>query len=520
MNGKPLRRRSWYARGSVALFGGGLVFACWKPTDVQIDILTDLGCGSLHAGIYVRPQLDPNAAAEAESDVCVPRAGNDTSLGTLALVPNGDRDEPVVVFVVLTTNTKATRLSDCIVDPDDKSKVLPPTCIVARRKFKFLRHASRPLPIRLDSRCAGKRCFFDETCIDGECQSSDVDSPSFQQSTRSEDASVDTSTSLDAGVDGAPFDGGVFPRCTGPDGGGVLYSDGIGHTVLGGNTQSLFTSTGLVADGVVTRIHKNDGAASSFDTINNDVYSIAADDQTLWVGAKGTVARRPLLAVAGGTGWTFLETGVVVTDVALGSGEAFASIRGFDGELRLFTLPRTGADVEHPESRGGISIAAASTYVWSIRQPAASDPVLARNLLGDPAVKELGVLDAKLIATCRPGDPACDFPKDVWVTVNGTTPGIVRYSAEPLVEAKARFPVNAPLRIAVDAKTVYAVSGGSGNMSIVYAKTAAPDGTPMTNLVKDTYPNITALWVDDCVYFWTQNESGGVSRLRVLPKAP
>lgn len=177
-----------------------MVIACWPPTAVKISVVTDLPCpegSTFRTGIYVGGHL---ATLEQEADTarCVTRPGDDSEIGDLVIVPAEATDGKVVVQVVM--NTDGTDLEICRKKATSSTDTIPKQCIVARRTFRFLRHTSRTLPVRLDAACRGKPCLEEETCINGLCQSSDVDTPGFEPGCRgcADAAPLETGTTPDA----------------------------------------------------------------------------------------------------------------------------------------------------------------------------------------------------------------------------------------------------------------------------------------------------------------------------------
>jgi hypothetical protein len=177
------RRSSSLLRRSVAVLGSTLMLVaivlasvdCYGPTEVTVALSTDLDCTDaprtrIYKGGVGRYETTP----EAEVSTCEP--GNpDAMIGTLVVVPSGDRDGSAGVRIVLARNGKSP--AECDSDPTN--------CIVATRAFSFVAHTSRRLPIRLVRDCLGVKCAEGDTCVAGgrcitdrvECASEDCRLP-------------------------------------------------------------------------------------------------------------------------------------------------------------------------------------------------------------------------------------------------------------------------------------------------------------------------------------------------------
>ncbi|HSO37387.1 MAG TPA: hypothetical protein VLT33_32905 [Labilithrix sp.] len=97
-------------------------------------------------------------SAQVERGAC-----DGARIGTLVITPQGPRGAVLV----------AARVSD---DPTATCK--PPDykgCIVARRSFAFVDHASVTLPISLEAACADVACDVATSCRSGSCVSASAD---------------------------------------------------------------------------------------------------------------------------------------------------------------------------------------------------------------------------------------------------------------------------------------------------------------------------------------------------------
>lgn len=146
--------------------------ACYSTTQIELSVSTDLPCDSVAAtgGAEIFVARDSSGLADeqprATAAGCVGGASaTGGSLGTLVLVPSGERNDTVTVEVVLRLPERAAPCRP----PNDIA-----ACIVARRRVRFIEHQSLRMPITLDSRCRGVICGGDQTCDRGQCFDIDV----------------------------------------------------------------------------------------------------------------------------------------------------------------------------------------------------------------------------------------------------------------------------------------------------------------------------------------------------------
>lgn len=213
-------------RWGLALFGvlcAGplLIYSCREPTQITVDLTTDLPCVGLpdDAGA-TRPPVpgvfsgDGRVALWVAADTPSPvpqviarscaQGASTAHVGTIAIVPSKSNDDRVVITAAI--NVRDPSKSDvCPGDPPS------PDCIVARRTVGFIPHTPLTLPIHLALACAGVVCKKGETCENGTCVSDVVtctsDSPTCVGPT---DAGPP-----DAAVEAGPVEAGAC------DGGGL-----------------------------------------------------------------------------------------------------------------------------------------------------------------------------------------------------------------------------------------------------------------------------------------------------------
>ena len=259
--------------------------ACFAPTEVRLKLTTDVPCPTsppaepLNTGIYVGASL-ASVDSVTESSRCTPDpAGND--LGDLVIVPSGARDARVTVEVALGTEGASSVSCHPLrpTDPIDKR------CIVARRSFAFIEHTSRTLPIRLTANCLGRTCAdANDTCIDGECRSANVDQPA-------EDGGRPT-VGEDASLDGAAPDAvAPDPPCLVKRDGGFddfLTGNELGTDVLAASSTRLYWPS--ATPGGVSTVTKRGGAVTTIASgLKEPISALAADDALLYIGGKGAL---------------------------------------------------------------------------------------------------------------------------------------------------------------------------------------------------------------------------------------
>ncbi|HEX8793613.1 MAG TPA: hypothetical protein VF765_21870 [Polyangiaceae bacterium] len=140
--------------------------ACLDPTDITLQLDTDVPCSSLQGvTITVGSSGDyETKAPTTETHSCSP----DGTIGSLVLVPSGNKDAEVAIRVVAGDGQTA----DSCQPPGYGSG-----CIVARRILHYLPHTPLTLPVSMRKACAGVPCAPDQTCVDGVCKSAIVPNP-------------------------------------------------------------------------------------------------------------------------------------------------------------------------------------------------------------------------------------------------------------------------------------------------------------------------------------------------------
>jgi hypothetical protein len=135
--------------------------ACLGPTEIVLDVRTDLACTdpARWRGVAISVG-QPGEDVESRSPVLTSASCNATGeIGTLSLVPTGSKDARIGVRVVagITRNPE-----DCAAKGYDG-------CIVARRTVTYLPHQSQSLLVDLTGDCIGNACDLNHTCVNGSC---------------------------------------------------------------------------------------------------------------------------------------------------------------------------------------------------------------------------------------------------------------------------------------------------------------------------------------------------------------
>jgi hypothetical protein len=140
------------------IVGFSMLVECRSPTELTVTLPTDVPCGQI-ASVTI------TAADPSSLETGAPRVTTDGStcnadgVGSLVLVPSGAKDARIAVKVIATLGAGGGT-------------------IVARRRLRFLPHTPLLLPIELSSKCVGKACDANTTCVQGECVDADVPDPS------------------------------------------------------------------------------------------------------------------------------------------------------------------------------------------------------------------------------------------------------------------------------------------------------------------------------------------------------
>jgi hypothetical protein len=146
--------------------GTTLVASCREPTQISVEITTDVRCSdvkgtSLTVGNLSELDVRP---ITTQTTACTP--GEVGRVGNLVVVPSGADDDIVAVRVVLGFGR-------------DPAECIPPSygpgCIVARRALRYIPHAALTVPIFMSASCSGVVCGATETCVRGDCRPATIE---------------------------------------------------------------------------------------------------------------------------------------------------------------------------------------------------------------------------------------------------------------------------------------------------------------------------------------------------------
>lgn len=199
--------------GAACLVGLATMEACRAPTEITLELSTDVKCADLRGtaitigdltGLDAKPSTTVTLA-------CNPQTGR---IGSMVVVPRGSKDDTVAMKVV----TGVGR---------DTGECLPPAygpgCIVARRALRFIASASLTLPIFMGAVCNGIACNTTETCVKGSCVDATIDDPSqceapggCGESVLADGRVVDGGVVVEASSDARSADPVLPPDCSNP----------------------------------------------------------------------------------------------------------------------------------------------------------------------------------------------------------------------------------------------------------------------------------------------------------------
>lgn len=163
---------------------------CQGATEMVVEVSTDLPCpkhGGTSIAVGKLGELEGRSPA-ALATTC----SSDGTIGSLVVVPSGENDEALAFQV--TTGIG--------VDPSGCTSGAT-SCIVARRRLRFLPHERLSIRVPMKQACAGVVCDPSSTCFDGRCVTATIDTGRCVSGVCGEDALVpagaaDASTPSDA----------------------------------------------------------------------------------------------------------------------------------------------------------------------------------------------------------------------------------------------------------------------------------------------------------------------------------
>ena len=226
-------------RAAATVGVGGIllaVYACRTPTEVRLDITTEIPCSQLK-GLSIVVAADSVAAEERAKSGFYAADGlhcdSETSVGSIVVTP-GDASLAVIVIVGV---------------EKPSSSCTPPLyagCVVARRRLAFVEHASLHAPIAVTRSCVDVPCDTTNSCSQAKCTSSDTQCEGDSCVQTGTDAAEDAG--LDAGGDGPVTDTGTPGLDASPKDGGIVDA-GFDGGVYDGGTIKCASSPGCPPDG-------------------------------------------------------------------------------------------------------------------------------------------------------------------------------------------------------------------------------------------------------------------------------
>lgn len=446
-----------------------LAVSCKSPTQIELEVTTDLSCERVR-GLAISAGSSAEGAETAtpsiRSRTCTASNG---SLGTLFLQPEGSGGGAVFVRVVAGVD----------VDVDACEAPAYRGCIVARRELKYARGETLRVQVALAETCVSEACSTRSTCASkGTC----VDSTESECLARG-----DCNARVDGGLGDGSSCGTPCAPCTENYCGAELQTDThncgrCGHDCLGaactdgvcesrvivgaaGRPGALalqgeyiyFTDKNVgvsrgrkdAVNGTPQRIHSATGGLASFE-------GVVADASQVFFATNSGVFACPL-AGCGDAGATPITTGTAFRDVAL----APVGLVGLTaGDVRVG--PKTGPLEPLASTPDAFRCAADATYAYVSRSGRASRAPLDRSA----PLENIGEF-APL-----PGWIALTDDSVYWTAASMTEPGRVQ-RWQKSSKATTQYPNTSrlPAGITADACNVYwSVEGdtGASNGQVLY----------------------------------------------------
>ncbi len=212
----PLRRSRFAVCAGVLLALLVLVVgACRDATQITISVITDARCSDVKNSTVtvgnLGQDLETKSASGASPDC------NDAThvVGSLVIVPSGEKEDEVAVKVVLGIRKNAEQ---CVA-PDYTG------CIVARRAMRFSPHKNLRVIVAMNLACESVPCGALDTCLQGSCVSAVIPDPGACESAEGCDLNkqLDARPKIDAAV--PDMDAGIDAEITDGGDGGDGYVD-------------------------------------------------------------------------------------------------------------------------------------------------------------------------------------------------------------------------------------------------------------------------------------------------------
>ena len=139
------------------------MWSCLPPTEIVVDISTDVACSDLGGVAIASSDV---TTIDAVDPFTITPSCDAGKIGRIVFVPSSI-DGDVGIRVVGGFKKQA---SNC-------KTPFGAGCIVARRALRYVPHTPLYLPIVLSASCAGVPCDTTSTCVDGQCVPANIDDP-------------------------------------------------------------------------------------------------------------------------------------------------------------------------------------------------------------------------------------------------------------------------------------------------------------------------------------------------------
>ena len=513
--------------------------ACYGPTEVRLEISTDLPCvankaagagvpGPVHTLVRLGGAVD--APTVADTTACTEQAAADgfRDIGSIVLVPSGDRTARVTVQVSATADGSSP---DACGRPETPPQVQA-QCIVARRTFAFIKHTSRSLPIRLYAACRGQVCSAAETCnkfgtcesavvndmgctaSEGDCQAAPpATMPDLDASDAADDATPDAA---DASMKRLP--------CSAADGSNVLAT-GTPTDLVAVNSKTLFyvqagpTGNGAFVWAIDTASLGAPMNRFAVPTGPGGVTAIAADESALWVGTPNTVFRYDL-ATGVPKPYSVASTRAIATAIVRPtSGTGTPSTTAFVATADIMGAAPVGSVYRlEPEADTPITflVDQPGTQIAVSNGLAATAFVFTPALYGGPGLHRAAVGGGAPVAI-KAGEPFGGMAIDATPTLFFAADNKIQRVDSMAAVPGDLYDVTATGLVAVDATSVFFEQKGQDSAIFRGGKGTGAGLAPAPR-VATGYSDVQGLAVDNaCVYFWSTTLAA-FGTLNVYPK--
>jgi hypothetical protein len=489
-----MRQRLAIAVSSIAI--AALVASCRSPTQVTIEITTDVPCSNLRGTSITVGRL---ADLESKPPATATQQCDNGRIGALVIVPSGANDDEVAVRVV----------SAETMDPDGcVSNHYPKGCIVARRALRFIPHSDLNVGILMANACSGLSCPSDQTCIEGTCRSAIIPDPSACEVEQcNEGVLVPGGIAKDAGTDATLRDVAID---TTPPPDTLVDAQGAGCVVWDGGKCSPQVIASNIVGAVdiaiagsslywtyrtgVMRANLDGTGALPITTVETSPFRLATDATSVyWTDpGAGTVRKAPLAGGAPSTVALAQFNPVhVVSDgtwVYWSNQDVGTVSRAHPDGSSLSVIATVGSQVN------GIAVDATLAYVCGF----AANAILTAPVGGGVA-SPFEVTSGSPIRIVKSG------PSLFWTTYTGNDVFTVPTSGgTPLRLASNQVGADG---IAVDATSVYVAARGAGTVSRV------PRGGGSVTVLAAGQQDPWGVAVDDTYVYWVSAGSGKILRV-------